>query len=194
MVHSPILKKKLDDMNNFDMIGHRGEQMIDAGLFNVWVKCFFGNMNNRKIKFRICYTAQNGERSIIYNDDRYLITLDGKVLENYGNKEKPMWEEIFDGYEPPILQQYTGLIDSKGKEIYEGDVVKVDTFDFNDKKFTITDPVVWGEYGDDEYVDKLECWMIGGYPLSSVSRSLGLRYNGRETDPKSLEVIKNIYE
>ena len=56
---------------------------------------------NRPIKFRICYTAQNGQKSLIYSEDkRYLITLDGKVLENYGKDWKnPFWEEVFDADE-----------------------------------------------------------------------------------------------
>lgn len=83
---------------------------------------------NRTIKFRICYTAQNGQKSLIYSDDkRYLITLDGKVLENYGKDwKKPFWEEVFDADEQPIIQQYTGCHDSDNKEIYEGDIVKWD--------------------------------------------------------------------
>ena len=80
---------------------------------------------SRQIKFRICYTAQNGEKRVIYSDkDRFMITLSGEILENYGKTDKPMWEVPFDVMEEPFLQQFTGFTDRNGKEIYEGDIFK----------------------------------------------------------------------
>lgn len=81
---------------------------------------------NRPFKFRICYTDQNGKKSIIYSDNnRFLIGLNGKVYENYGKDWKnPMWEEVFDSYEPPIIQEHTGLNDKNNNPIYEGDIVR----------------------------------------------------------------------
>lgn len=82
-----------------------------------------------RFKFRICYTAQNGEKRMVYDDNRFLIDMNGRVFENYGKSfAKPMWEEPFDSAEPPILQQFTGAADKNGRLIYGGDVVKCKRF------------------------------------------------------------------
>jgi hypothetical protein len=28
---------------NYELIGHRGEQVLDTGLFDIWIKWFFDN-------------------------------------------------------------------------------------------------------------------------------------------------------
>ena len=32
-----------EQQTNYELIGHRGEQMLDTGLFNIWIKWFFDN-------------------------------------------------------------------------------------------------------------------------------------------------------
>ena len=84
------------------------------------------HMSNRFV-FRVCYTAQDGSKTVHYSgdDDPFLIGLDGKVYDNYGESWKnPMWEELFDVAELPILQQSTGVVDKNGKTIFEGDIIK----------------------------------------------------------------------
>jgi len=84
----------------------------------------------------------------------------------------------------PIMQ-FTGLKDKNGKEIYEGDIVG-----FDDSIF----PVEWGEYGDSEYVDRLECWVVDGSPLSCLVYYTGVNYwRGHKTE-SGVSVIGNIYE
>ena len=102
-------------------------------------------------KFRICYTAQNGEKRMIYNDDRYLIGLSGTVYENFGvDWKRPVWENLFDAGAPEILQQFTGAQDKNGKGIWEGDII-----DYGGRKgvvvfFACAFRVNWDDQSDDD--------------------------------------------
>lgn len=84
-------------------------------------------------------------------------------------------------YEHLEVMQYTGLKDKNDKEIYEGDilVMSYETNILGTK--TIRNKVEWKGYSDGEYVDNVECWMCGNYPVS-------------DWNTKDLEVIGNIYE
>jgi hypothetical protein len=61
-----------------------------------------------RLKFRVIFWKNNPERTSIVNEnnfnDKYLIGLNGLLYENYGTKDKPMWECNFDSeYEIELI-------------------------------------------------------------------------------------------
>ena len=99
---------------------------------------------------------------------------------------------LVDNYHP-VVQSGTGVKDRTGIEIFEGDIVKVQ--EDSSKEF-IDGSIVWGSYGDDEYVKNVECWMISSHNLPlSCAIGNGVDFDrGPKTIPDTLEVIRNIFE
>jgi uncharacterized phage protein (TIGR01671 family) len=121
-------------------------------------------MNNRQLKFRVWDKL---EKRFIYPDKgyqgHYVLSLDGK-FHNLQNGS---------GGDECVVQQFTGLTDSKNKEIYEGDVISYEQFLFNtsrDKYPIKTKQVEWKEMNG--------CWNI---------------YESRAGE-RIIEVIGNIFE
>lgn len=123
----------------------------------------------RKLKFRICSVAQNGSKTIHYNDFRYLITLDGDILENYGTSFKePLWEHPFDG--ELFIQQYTGIQDKDGNDIYEGDKIEYQGRIGIVELFAGMYVLNWNDQTDDTlaYLQKDKLKIIGNVFLNEV--------------------------
>ena len=79
-----------------------------------------------------------------------------------------------------ILEQYTGLKDKNGKEIYEGDIVKMTCR--VDKDESILYKVVWDDF-------------LTGYDLINLDRSKAdVGYLTKYNIKKHFEVIGNIHE
>jgi len=104
----------------------------------------------REIKFRVWDEEGN----------KYTMTIssDGKI--EYYNLQNGS------GGDEYILEQFTGLYDKNGKEIYEGDIVRIEN--------VVNSPVRWRE--------DIACWALQSYII------------GNTWDSSLLEVIGNIHE
>ena len=90
------------------------------------------------------------------------------------------------------LMQFTGLLDKKGKEIYEGDVV-------------VQDGYIWFDEGEPNYIGTVEWvfsqWQVIAHCVNQHKQGIsdginyGLNDEGWEDGKKTTwEVIGNIYE
>lgn len=122
---------------------------------------------NRTIKFRVW-----DNKTKIYYSPEYLkhfkvsIGYDGKIIyQNFICGDKKVGEEVF-------VQQFTGLLDKNGREIYEGDIINVTDFEFKNLE------VIISEYG----------------PAFILILEQGGLYLLWEIRNKSFEVIGNTFE
>jgi uncharacterized phage protein (TIGR01671 family) len=83
-------------------------------------------MNTRNIKFRVWDNTRNefirlmNPRCICESMERILITMDGLLFSRIDH------DFLLEDTKRFTLQQFTGVLDAKGKEIYEGDLIKID--------------------------------------------------------------------
>lgn len=145
----------------------------------------------RELKFRV-WDKVNQQMFHMFPLETY-IGCQGQLFFASNSKEKVKFDNLDINL---VIQQYTGLKDSQGKEIYDGDVVEFwensDWEGVEDNKHLAL--IEWGSYSDDEYVGNVECWMIKGH--SPASSKWGVAYGrGTAIDAnKGLKVIGNILE
>lgn len=116
----------------------------------------------REIKFR----AYDKENKIMFYEFEQNDVFIAKM------QDKEDWRHL-------ILMQYTGLKDKNGKDIYEGDIVRIDILNQLDQQFNTHESFVVFEYGM-FMVDKWRC---------SLQEAIE-----REDSKNGVEVIGNIFE
>ena len=122
---------------------------------------------NRIIKFRVW----DGSKY-------YYNALSGNGVVNYNGHQ---WFQI---KQDVIIQQFTGLHDKNGKEIYEGDICRYAVFDMNDSDTHFIGVVNW--LGTEFIITQIPDTFCNG------EYGLGLGWVHHQYD--EMEIIGNIYE
>jgi uncharacterized phage protein (TIGR01671 family) len=95
------------------------------------------------------------------------------------NPEKTIMEMLDD----VILEQFTGLLDKKGKEIYEGDIVRCKGSSWKtDDSYDYTAEIIWSEDG------------FGTKRNIMVHKRLSWCIDNKKPKPNTVEVVGNIHE
>ena len=131
---------------------------------------------NREIKFRAWDNVNNQMLDV------QELNFEDCFYGGYTTVRTTMYSDYFDIREIPIMQ-YTGLHDKNGKEIYEGDIVLLDCYSYEE-------PVLGGKFKV-IYDDINGMWLLVDLENKDRSFTFGDIKSYYRTE---IEVIGNIYD
>jgi uncharacterized phage protein (TIGR01671 family) len=131
-----------------------------------------------RLKFRAWITPWGGDSQ---PHMKYIEDLQLHVY--FGN-----WER--GGYKDAVFQQYTGLKDKNGNEIYEGDLVRYEK-EYTSTKYSIIAPVVFSPFGHGFVLDSSGRHGIGD---SKYGDYIPLLSSMIEDKKITYEVVGNIFK
>lgn len=132
---------------------------------------------NREIKFR----GQDLENKEWIYSNGFLKHRDGIIILCVEQRDSDMSTSPI---VPETLGQFTGLIDTNGKDIYDGDVLGYTIFDFNDNDRQYKGIVKWFGSG----------FIVTQIPDGEGNGEYGIELFWVHNQDCELEIIGNIYE
>lgn len=123
---------------------------------------------NRPLRFRVWSPKDNTYRYLPQLSPQYISWGDVRVVAGTDDTETGTYWP----YEGAVIQQFTGLIDSKGKDIYEGDIV------------------IWD---DDRHVVSWLEGSTGWFPFAS-QQAWAMYFNQTGISLSEVMVIGNIFQ
>jgi uncharacterized phage protein (TIGR01671 family) len=132
-------------------------------------------MSRREIKFRAWHETQRAYYSAeVLGEDQLTLSVDGRGLVNVHSGDRRLSEFAV----TMVPEQFTGILDSKGIEIYEGDIVRI---------------VRWKDSDDEAQVIGDVYFEKGMFKIQNGNAIAGTDVIG-QFKPETLEVIGNVHK